>query len=719
MDEESNIINSKDAFETRWSNPPKLSDIKQDLGAAKADHDSHVSQVGTWLDNLNVTGSAKVNTAKDRSSMVPKLIRKQAEWRYSALTEPFLSTEDVFNVNPVTFEDKLSAMQNSLVLNNQFNTKLDKVRFFDEYIRSAVDEGTAVVRVGWEFSEEEVEVEIPEYSYRPTQNPELVQLVQLVMQDPSQLPSDLAEQDLTAIQLSIQNGVPLEAYQTGSHSETQMKTIKNQPSLDLCDYRNVFIDPTCEGDLSKAGFVIWSFETSLSELRLDGKYSNLDSIRPSSNTVLSEPDHAAGNEDSSFSFSDEPRKKLIAYEYWGFWDINNTGIAEPIVLTYVGDTIIRMEENPYPDKKLPFVAVPYLPVRRSVYGEPDGSLLEDNQKIIGAVTRGMIDVMGKSANGQMGSRKDALDVTNKRKFDLGKDYEFNANVDPRQAFHMHTFPEIPQSAQYMVNMQNMEAEALTGVKAFSGGITGAGLGDTATGVRGALDAASKRELGILRRLADGVKQIGRKIISMNAEFLSEEEVVRITNEEFITIRRDDLAGNFDLVLTISTAEADNAKAQELAFMLQTAGPSSDPAESRMIRAEIARLRKMPTLAKQIEEYQPQPDPIAQRKAELEVQLLEVQIAKEQSMTVENNANAELYMAKVQAELANAGKRSSEKDLNDLEFVEKETGTSHARDLDKVETTARTNQESRAVDSLLKQEEEFNKALPIQQGLNTI
>jgi hypothetical protein len=37
------------------------------------------------------------------------------------------------------------------------------------------------------------------------------------------------------------------------------------------------------------------------------------------------------------------------------------------------------------DKKLPFISVQYLPTRKSIYGEPDGALLEDNQKIIGAV----------------------------------------------------------------------------------------------------------------------------------------------------------------------------------------------------------------------------------------------------------------------------------------------------------------------------------------------
>ncbi|MDR8444735.1 chromosome partitioning protein ParB, partial [Acinetobacter baumannii] len=82
---------------------------------------------------------------------------------------------------------------------------------------------------------------------------------------------------------------------------------------------------------------------------------------------------------------------------------------------------------------------------------------------------------------------------------------------------------------------------------------------------------SKREMSILRRISAGVVRLGRKIISMNAEFLDEEQVIRITDEEFVAIKRDDLAGNFDLKLTISTAEGDEAKAQQIAFMMQTIG----------------------------------------------------------------------------------------------------------------------------------------------------
>lgn len=76
----------------------------------------------------------------------------------------------------------------------------------------------------------------------------------------------------------------------------------------------------------------------------------------------------------------------MAREYWGYWDYDNTGIAEPFVATWVGNVLIRMEISPFPDGELPFVVIPHMPVRRSIYGEPDGELLIDNQKIIGAIT---------------------------------------------------------------------------------------------------------------------------------------------------------------------------------------------------------------------------------------------------------------------------------------------------------------------------------------------
>ena len=213
------------------------------------------------------------------------------------------------------------------------------------------------------------------------------------------------------------------------------------------------------------------------------------------------------------------------------------------------------------------------------------------QRIIGAVTRGMIDLMGRSANAQSGYAKGFLDPVNKRRFTNGEDFEFNPGADPAAQIRQMTYPESPRSAHETIASQNAEAEALV-----SGGISGEAYGSVATGIRGALDSVATREMSILRRLAKGMQKIGQKIISMNAQFLDEKDV---TNEEYVEISRSELAGNFDLKVDISTAAVDEQRANDLGMVLQTVGPDMDPGLRSIILSKIADLKRMPDLAESI------------------------------------------------------------------------------------------------------------------------
>lgn len=682
-----------------WPKPPTLEELKQDLANAKPIHDTQTSKIDGWLDNLNLTGKAKVTAVKGRSSVQPRLIRRQAEWRYAALSEPFLATDDVFNVRPVTWEDREAAKQNELVLNWQLNTQVNKVKFIDDYVRAAVDEGTVIVWVGWEFLDEKYEAEVPQVEYRI--NPELTplheQLEQMRQESPSQYDTDVPDELKQAHDLAMEQGQPIEPVIIGKTKVTKTRILANRPTLEVMDYHNVVLDPTANGDPDKANFVIRTFETCIAELEKTGRYKNLKQINLTGNSILSTPDHQVGKDSElqTFNFKDQQRQKIVVHEYYGKRSIDGSNTLVDIVAAWIGDVLIRLEESPYPSHggcgTLPVVVEQYLPVRRSNYGEPDGALLEEQQKVAGAVTRGMIDLLGRSANSQQGMAKDMLDATNKRKFERGEDYEFNPNTDPRTGVHMHQFPDIPQSAPFLLQLMNMDAESLTGVKSFSGqqGLSGSALGDVAAAARAALDAASKRELGILRRLANGMIKIGRKLIAMNSEYLSDEEVIRVTNDQFVKVRREDLAGNFDMRLSISTAEEDNNKAEQLAFLLQTVGPNGDPELMKLVLADIMRLRKMPDLAHRIESFQPQPDPLAQAMRELEVAKVKAEVAEIEAKTQERLVNAGLLQAKQGTEAAKAGHLKSDTDLKNLEFVEQESGTNHARDMDKVGEQARS------------------------------
>lgn len=691
---------------TNWKNEPTVRDLKTDLDAATVDHNANVQRVNGYLDLLHVRGTAKPKTVKGRSSVQPKLVRKQAEWRFASLSEPFLSAENIFDVEPVTYEDREAARQNALVLNHQFNHRMNKVKFINDYVRAAVTEGTIICRVGWKYKEITVKEDVPVYDMVEDPSEEgmmyIEQLIEEYESDPITFDNHAEEHLKEALKLTMELGVPVVPQDTGKTEESsRTKVVANHGTVEVCDYRNVLIDPTCKGDISKANFIIYDFETSLSELKKDGIYKNLDNINIGNESVLARADSYVVDEHASqMNFSDKLRKKIVAYEYWGHWDIHKTGEMVPIVATFVGNTMIRMEENPFPDKDKPFVVVPYLPRSGSVHGDADAELIEDNQRIVGAVTRGMVDIMARSASGQQGTRKDALDVINRTRFANGDDYDFNPGVHPEEAFYMHKYPEIPQSAQYMLQLQNSDADALTGIKGFSGGISGEALGNTATGVRSALDATAKRDLDILRRLSQGIVEIGRKFISMNAVFLEDEEIIRITNEEFISIDRDDLEGNFDLKLSVSTAETDNQKAEELAFMLQTMGNNLDFNLTKMILVDIARLRKMPSLAKNLENYSPEPDPIEEERRMLEIELLKAQIQATLGHAAQRGSDAQLSQVKAGTESVKAQNLQSQTSRNVLDFVEQESGVKQERDLQRQQAQAKSLAELEIVKDML-------------------
>lgn len=689
---------------TEWPKEPELLALKADLEAAKPSHDAQVQKIQRWTDLMEVKGTAQPKKIPGRSSTQPKLIRRQAEWRYAALSEPFLSSDRLFKIEPVTFEDEEAARQNGLVLNYQFRTKINRIHFIDSLVRATVDEGTAIARVGWVRQTKINIKEIPVWGYMPLspRDPAAVpqvQILQQTMEMRQQNPRIYEESTPPEVKAAIdyldQTGMPVVAVQQGVQQVEEEEILDNRPTVEILNPVNVYVDPSCQGDLDKALFVVVSFETNRAELLKDGdRYKNLDIVNWSSNSPITNPDHATSTP-NTFEFRDSARKKVVAYEYWGFYDIQGNGELVPIVCTWIGDTIIRMEENPFPDKKLPFVMMSYLPVKREIYGEPDAELLEDSQKILGAVTRGMLDLLGNSANGQKGFAKGMLDPLNKRRYETGHDYEFNPGMPTNQGVIEHKYPEFPMSAMTMLQLQNQEAEALTGVKSFAGGLSGNAYGQVATGIRGMLDAASKREMGILRRIAKGVSDIGRKILAMNAEFLSDTETVRVTNSEFVQIHRDALVGEFDLSVDISTLEVDNTKSQDLGFMLQTLGPNMDPRISMRLLAEIAELKRMPVLAQELKTWQPQPDPVQQQIQQMTLAKLQMEVQVLQS-------EAMLNQAKAQSLTVGASKTH-------LDMIEQETGTAHARNIIETQAQAKANQELEITKAFLKSRKEGESA----------
>lgn len=631
-----------------------LNDLKADFTAAKELRSELDTKIRKWKSEYN--SELYGNEVEGKSKLVSKDIKKQSEWLLPGLLEPFVSTPDIIKASPVTPEDAEAAPKIEVLLNTQFCRQFNRYNFMTKALKVLDQEGTVVIRTGWELEEKSVEImeekEIP--------NPQLQQAVALVQQgliDPRAL-----------------NQFP----QTIKQQVKTLKTIavKNRPTAMVCRNEDVFIDPTCQDDMDNCQFVIYRYESDMTTLKKSGVYKNLDLIdlKDNINGDYTTPDT------TNFKFRDNPRKKILVYEYWGNYDINGDGLAEPIVCTWVDDVIIRLQDNPFPDKKPPFIVLPFSFTPFSLYGEPNAELLSDVQKIKTAIYRGFIDNMALSNNGQKGIRKGALDYSNKKRFLNGQNFEFNGTPND---FYDGKFNELPGSIFNVLTLMNNEAESITGVASFNTGLNGNSLGSTATSIRGAIDSATNRRLNLVRNISENlVKPLLRKWLAYDAEFLDEESQFRITNDEFVYLKKDDLGANIDIDLTISTSDDNQAKAQELAYMLQTIGPSEDPGIRKIIMTEIARLYRMPQLARMIETYEPQTDPVAEQMRQLQVAMLQAQVNNEQSKADENSVDRELKGAKVQTELAKAKNINSTADKTDLDYIQQYAGVQQKAELQK-------------------------------------
>lgn len=612
-----------------------LQAFKSDLNEAERNQQAWNEKRAEYLQES--LGHLYGNEEDGKSKIVSKDIAKQINWMLPSLADPFLSSSNVIKCNPITAEDVPAAKQNELLLNTQFCRKFHRYNFIMKALRVLVTEGTAVIQTGWDYKDEEIEIETETISVDPETGEEFIEVKQ----------------------------VP------------ETRILVNQPTAIVCRNEDIYIDPTCMDDMDKCQFVIHKYETDLAALREDGRYKNLDKVAKEQHSLSEDPTYIR-EDDSYFEFKDEPRRKFVLNEYWGSYDVDGDGELENIVCAWVGNTIVRLETNPYPDKKPPFIVVPFNAVPFQLFGDALAENIGDNQKVKTAITRGIIDNMAQSNNGQIGIRHGALDMHNRRKFLKGKNFEFNGSPAD---FWQGSYNNIPSSAFDMLALMNNEIESQTGVKSFSGGINGTSLGETATGVRGALDATSTRRLNLVRNVAENlVKPLIRKWMAYNAEFLEDEEIVRITNEEFVPVRKDDLEGRLDIDISISTAEDNAAKAQQISFLLQTIGPNDDPKIRREMIADIYELSKMPAEAKRMREYQPQPDPTQEQikqlqlqKLQLENQVLEADIKDKLARAGENEVDRLLKLNKARVEAMKARKLESDADLGDLKFLKENEG----------------------------------------------
>ena len=77
-----------------------------------------------------------------------------------------------------------------------------------------------------------------------------------------------------AVELYEESGSATIAVQIGEQETDVEKILENRPTVEIMNPANVYVDPSCGGDMDKALFVVVSFEGILCRFTPDGMAEN-------------------------------------------------------------------------------------------------------------------------------------------------------------------------------------------------------------------------------------------------------------------------------------------------------------------------------------------------------------------------------------------------------------------------------------------------------------
>jgi len=656
-----------------WEEKLPLKDILSNISSVHTLYTNYVDTIKSY--QVAMDADYVIGSGEGKSKVTPKAIKKLHNYAYSTLSEGLLSDYDIIMASPNGHTDLAESQAQQLLLNHQLNEEMDFESVVDKAARYFEDYGSFYLKLSWNYKERK----------KKNHNPTL-----------KEIPEGVPPEQLQQLQ---QQGLINEDGMLIVDKEVT-NVVQDHPVIGIKKYNQIILGPSIDGSntIDSLQFIADKYYATINSLASSGKYENLDKI--SDRDMKSDYDiNALPDADFELEFEammedngedlDKKQvnkdKPLVVTDYWTMLPLKENGYPVPVVVTFVAGVVIARDESPFG------VDVGY-PYSRGLYsqsleddlydGIPDTPELEEDQKIIGAVTRGMIDIMAKAANGQTGMAQGMLDPAEERKRQIGQDYKFNPAIDPARGIVQEKFPELPQSALQMLGMMQGSMESMSGKKMFGEGLNSQAYGDVAAGVKAVTSTTDTRDMSSIRKFNKPFVSIIKKMAQLNREFITEDKIIALSDNEFKTIRPNELQSQINIKIQVSTPEMDDKAANDLGFLVQTLGDSVPAKAKNMLLSDIARLKKRPDLAKMLLDLpEPGPTPQEQELHQLNVELLKAQIANEYAQGKENMADELLKNAKADTEIAKTKVLYSTADNQDLDFLHKRDGTSEKRAMD--------------------------------------
>lgn len=525
--------------------------LKQDIDTAESYYESVILP--------KVTKRYAVYNADDKyyRELMPRLHEKTKivstdvadviEWIMPKLMQVFFGSNDVVSIIGRNEEDVQKAQIMQQLINYQLTVINNGFMKFYRWFKDSLITGLGIIKVYWDRRYED---EIHE-DYLGTDALEQLKAangedIELISAEPYEASPDLAtEGGLWHVKYKLK------------------KIVKNQPVIENIPITEFLYDPSAK-TIDDASFIIHKKKVTADYLRKqadNGIYNKEAVERAIEKGIKSEDNdsfstnYVTGNLENNYFVSnnyenDDPRKELILYECYEKLDINGDGKLEDVIVTIVGDEILRLEENTY--KQPPFFVLSAILEPYKVFGKGYADIIGQLQDIKTALMKELIINLALSNESKLLVREDAIyveDMLNNRPF-----IRIRQNVPN---IHNVIYPMVPkpihQLTMPMLEYIDYTRENRSGITRYSQGLDAKSLNKTATGIQQIMQASNQRLDLIIRIFAEtGIKSLFRFLVNLNQKFIDEVQVIRLTNKS-LEISPDDLSGDFDLIVNSSIA----------------------------------------------------------------------------------------------------------------------------------------------------------------------
>lgn len=471
------------------------------------------------------------------------------EWAIPSLIKVFFGNEDICKLQGVNSEqDEKAAAAHSELIKYQLERCNDGFLIFYDWIKNSLIDNLGIVKCYWERES-------------------TVEAKQLVM----------SPQELMGLQmnpkiniLSVEQIAP--EILNVEYEETTNVT-KNQPKLEVIPPSEFRFSPEAKS-LENIDFVAHRKIVNLDYLRRrerEGVFQNIDSVVEDEGTdgSVQRTNYETDLNPRAFDKindhgKEDAKKEYLLYECYVKTDINDDGILEDLIVTIVGNTIIRLEENTM--GRHPFFVIS--PIRDTLRLFPRrgiADLVGELQDLNTAFLKQIIYNIAVNNNKQAFINIDMLVDPNE--FTDGRK-AVRVSGNPREAVQWCPIEQLqPQVFQFLEYMNSMK-ENRTGITRYNQGMDANSLNKTATGITQIMNASNQRLELIARIFAEtGIKQLFRHMIKMNQMYITEETFIRITDKPK-PIYPEDLEGTIDITVNVGVvAGSKQQQAQAMQLLL--------------------------------------------------------------------------------------------------------------------------------------------------------